>query len=470
MSALRTSTVCLVVALLLAGCGQQTETESREMVAAPELIPRAEIFGNPDKALVRISPDGSKISYVAAVDGVLNVWVGPADDPSAARAVTHDTYRGIRRYNWAQTNNHIVYLQDKGGDENWRAHSVDLTSGDEKDLTPMAGIRADMEVATQPTTASGYWMRSVLTNYMPKMMMAAAVAGFYGDDLEEWFSHIASYDLEKYMIIPVPPFYSKSKEGKKKAVYLRVPHDDTSRILAAVMWALVMGPRPNAAAHAVSTLAGEFPGISPTFSIPMAGLQAMAGRNPWDAFRGRPMVPRTEWDAGGWARWKEMGRKTLGEFGVLSQLGGHWLYASPEEGETVPGEVPMRAIPGLSSIIKISDRGLNESRYWEIDWETQDRARLRLDLTQDVRKRTRKRNRLNRFGVERLSRREEIERDRLNRWYRRFYMPQTERMQEMKDRMKDAQKRGERASVARSRRRYEQARDRLNASIARTRR
>ena len=144
MSAVRTSTVCLVVALLLAGCGQQTETESREMVAAPELIPRAEIFGNPDKALVRISPDGSKISYVAAVDGVLNVWVGPADDPSAARAVTHDTYRGIRRYNWAQTNNHIVYLQDKGGDENWRAHSVDLTSGEEKDLTPMEGIRAEI--------------------------------------------------------------------------------------------------------------------------------------------------------------------------------------------------------------------------------------------------------------------------------------------------------------------------------------
>jgi len=30
------------------------------------------------------------------VDGVMNVWVGPADDPGAAVPVTDDTDRGIR--------------------------------------------------------------------------------------------------------------------------------------------------------------------------------------------------------------------------------------------------------------------------------------------------------------------------------------------------------------------------------------
>ncbi len=106
------------------------------------LIPRQILFGNPDKALVQLSPDGTKIGYLAPVAGVLNVWVGPADDPAAARPVTRDTDRGIRFYNWAYTNNHILFIQDKGGDENWRLYSVDLATGDTKDLTPLEGVQA----------------------------------------------------------------------------------------------------------------------------------------------------------------------------------------------------------------------------------------------------------------------------------------------------------------------------------------
>ncbi len=106
------------------------------------LIPREVLFGNPDKVSARISPDGAQISYLAPVDGVLNVWVGPADDPSAAKPVTDDTDRGIRGYFWAYTNDHILYIQDKAGDENWRIYSVNLNTGEIKDLTPVKGVQA----------------------------------------------------------------------------------------------------------------------------------------------------------------------------------------------------------------------------------------------------------------------------------------------------------------------------------------
>ncbi|HOE45270.1 MAG TPA: hypothetical protein PLY65_00200 [Methanothrix soehngenii] len=36
------------------------------------LIPRQILFGNPDKTSVKISPDGSRKSYLAPVNGVLN--------------------------------------------------------------------------------------------------------------------------------------------------------------------------------------------------------------------------------------------------------------------------------------------------------------------------------------------------------------------------------------------------------------
>ncbi len=111
----------------------------------PPLIPRQILFGNPDKASAQMSHDGTKISYIAPVGGVLNVWVGPADNPTAAKPVTNDTNRGIRYYGWAYSNHHILYVQDKGGNENWRIYSLNLNTGETKGLTPLANVNAKIE-------------------------------------------------------------------------------------------------------------------------------------------------------------------------------------------------------------------------------------------------------------------------------------------------------------------------------------
>ncbi len=113
-----------------------------------KLIPRHVLFGNPDRASVQLSPDGKQISFIAPVNGVLNVWVGPADNPSAAKAVTNDTHRGIRSYFWAYTNKHVLYIQDKGGDENWRIYSVNLATDKIIDLTPYDGVQARVQEAS----------------------------------------------------------------------------------------------------------------------------------------------------------------------------------------------------------------------------------------------------------------------------------------------------------------------------------
>jgi len=109
------------------------------------IIPRETLFGNPDKSTVQLSPDGTRISYRAPVDGVMNVWVGPADDPSAAKPVTNDTFRGIPSYGWTYTSEHILYLQDQAGNENWRVYSVNLNSGETVDLTPLEGVQARIQ-------------------------------------------------------------------------------------------------------------------------------------------------------------------------------------------------------------------------------------------------------------------------------------------------------------------------------------
>ena len=113
------------------------------------LIPRQLLFGNPDRAAPQISRDGTMISYISPVDGVLNVWVAPVDDLDSARPVTHDTARGVRMYFWAYTNEHVLYLQDTDGDENWHVYSVDLSTDETIDLTPLDNVQAQIQAVSK---------------------------------------------------------------------------------------------------------------------------------------------------------------------------------------------------------------------------------------------------------------------------------------------------------------------------------
>jgi len=120
-------------------------------ISQVSLIPRQVLFGNPDKAMARLSPDGRQLAYLAPVNGVLNVWVGPSDKPDKMKPVTDDSGRGVRFYAWSYTNEHILYIQDKGGDENWHLYSVTLSTGEIKNLTPFEGVQAQVQAASLET-------------------------------------------------------------------------------------------------------------------------------------------------------------------------------------------------------------------------------------------------------------------------------------------------------------------------------
>ncbi len=154
--ALILAALCIAVAIMAASCGAPKPVVSEpETVAEPpafqmdaELLPRQVLFGNPDRSSARISPDGTQLSFLAPVDGVLNVWVAPAQDLSKAKAVTQDKKRGVRIYFWAYSSKHIVYLQDKDGDENWHVYVVDLEKGETRNLTPLEGVRAEIKAVS----------------------------------------------------------------------------------------------------------------------------------------------------------------------------------------------------------------------------------------------------------------------------------------------------------------------------------
>lgn len=131
-----------VTVVVVAGCAAQTTTPGASPTASVPLIPRAVIFGNPERVAGQVSPDGKYLSFLAPRDGVLNVWVVERGRPlTEARPLTHEKTRPIRNYAWAANSADVVYTQDKGGDENFLLYAVNAATGAERTLTDYKGVR-----------------------------------------------------------------------------------------------------------------------------------------------------------------------------------------------------------------------------------------------------------------------------------------------------------------------------------------
>lgn len=125
----------ILTALIASGLGYFMYKKQENHSMNTQLIPREVLFGNPEKTMVRLSSNGQQISYLANFNGVLNIFTATIETPHEGAAITKDTGRGIRQYFWLYTNQHIAYLKDDGGDENWRIHVVNISTNEDKTFT-----------------------------------------------------------------------------------------------------------------------------------------------------------------------------------------------------------------------------------------------------------------------------------------------------------------------------------------------
>ncbi|NKY99485.1 S9 family peptidase [Nocardiopsis alborubida] len=110
-------------------------------MALPKLHTIKDLFDSPSRTSASISPDGTRMAFLAPWKNRLNIWVQDLDDGSEPRAVTADETRSVQSFEWADDPRWLLYLQDDGGDQRWHLHRVDLdTPGSEAvDLTPFPG-------------------------------------------------------------------------------------------------------------------------------------------------------------------------------------------------------------------------------------------------------------------------------------------------------------------------------------------
>ncbi len=118
----------------------QKKTQNKETVAP--LIPMKDFFRNPEKVGYALSPNGEYLAFMQPWETRLNVFVEKIGSGQPVR-VTNAKERDIAGFAW-KGDNRIVYVQDTGGDENYRLYAVGIDGSNPKDLTPFEKVRAQI--------------------------------------------------------------------------------------------------------------------------------------------------------------------------------------------------------------------------------------------------------------------------------------------------------------------------------------
>jgi dipeptidyl aminopeptidase/acylaminoacyl peptidase len=135
--------VLLVQLLLLVTMSASAQNKAQTKDSAAPMIPMRDFFRNPEKVAYAISPNGEYLAFLQPWEKRLNVFVEKIGSGQPAIRVTSAKARDISGYTW-KGDNRIVYIQDTGGDENFRLYAVGIDGSNPKDLTPFEKVRAQI--------------------------------------------------------------------------------------------------------------------------------------------------------------------------------------------------------------------------------------------------------------------------------------------------------------------------------------
>ena len=100
-------------------------------------------FKKPEQYSFKFSPNGAYFSYKERDEnGKGHVYVQDTETDEVTRII-EEGEELIRGYGWAN-DNRIIYLKDKGGDENYHLFAVDLDGKNDIDLTPYDGVKVNI--------------------------------------------------------------------------------------------------------------------------------------------------------------------------------------------------------------------------------------------------------------------------------------------------------------------------------------
>ena len=237
----------------------------------------------------------------------------------------------------------------------------------------LQAMKADTNLATNPTTRSGYWWKTIQIDLIPKFLMFLAAAGLAGKEAKDHYDRMSEYDKTNYITVPIGKMPGKSLY-EWKTVYLRFPHDESGRLVSGVFWKMLNAintGNPKKLQDVLSLGAGQLPNISPALTMGKAWGTFLTGSNPYDSFRGRNLIPETEYKAGTWPALKRMLQWTANQSGLVQ-------IANYDPASKTTLEATLQSTPLFNRLIKISDYGMVEKSKEAFAELESDQAELRL--------------------------------------------------------------------------------------------
>lgn len=225
----------------------------------------------------------------------------------------------------------------------------------------------------------GYVWKTVATNILPKVLLAAGAAGVGGDLLKRIIEGIPNYDKRMYSVIPI----GLNPQGK--SIYLRIPEDYEGQFWGGLAWELMQG-RVTGKEGAISLAAEQTPyRLHPALEVGSDLFHYyVRGLNPLDEYRGRSVLPEQVFRAGGAEAQKSLAKYAWRNLGgtVLYNPSGNQLVTNESALEKVLKTFPLNT---LGTFLKISDQGISE-RLEDVHAEvSQRRARRVVDVQERIR-------------------------------------------------------------------------------------
>lgn len=190
--------------------------------------------------------------------------------------------------------------------------------------------------------------------FIPKVLMYAAAMGLLGAGTKAIMDGVGEFDKSNYTIIPL------GLTDNGKSVYLRVPTDESGRLLGGIFWKLMTRETKNWETGLFDYMAGQAPTLSPGLDMIIDTVDYASGKIPYDSFRGRYAYSEQIHEAGGVEEAKAFARWLANKSGAT--IVHRFRYDDLEHIQTELEK--MIGWPFASNIIgrfiKVSNRGLRE--------------------------------------------------------------------------------------------------------------
>jgi hypothetical protein len=103
----------------------------------------SDYFAKPASSSFQLSPEGTYLSYREKDENLKNhVYVKNIKTNEVKRVITEGEEL-VRGYGWAN-DSRLIYVMDKGGNEDYHLFAVDVDGSNEKELTPYEGVKVNI--------------------------------------------------------------------------------------------------------------------------------------------------------------------------------------------------------------------------------------------------------------------------------------------------------------------------------------